>query len=81
MPALLTLEVEVKLTLRHRWDVRQGEVHRSIRAIGVVDDAVIAIDLLPLEGRTSPPLLATLVAKDRDDGENCVLGEPLSWEG
>ena len=78
---LLALEVEVKLALGHRRDVGEYEVDCGIATIGVMDDAVVAVDLFPLEGRSCPPFFATLVAKDGNDGQGCVLGEPLSWEG
>ena len=78
---MLALKVEVKLAFSHCGDVGQHKVDRGIGPIGVVDDAVVSVDLFPLEGRPSCPLLATLVAKDRYDGKGSILGEPLRREG
>ena len=78
---LLPLEVEVELALCHSGDVGQDEVDGGVGAIRMVHDTVVAVDLFALEGGTVAPLLTTLIAEDRDDGQRSILGEPLRGEG
>ena len=78
---LLPLEVEVELALCHSGDVGQDEVDGGVGAISMVHDTVVAVDLFALEGGAVAPLLTTLIAEDRDDGQRSILGEPLRGEG
>ena len=78
---LLPLEVEVELALCHSGDVGQDEVDGGVGAIRMVHDTVVAVDLFALEGGAVAPLLTTLIAEDRDDGQRSILGEPLRGEG
>ena len=78
---LLPFEVEVEFALCHSGDVGQDEVDGGVGAISMVHDTVVAVDLFALEGGAVAPLLTTLIAEDRDDGQRSILGEPLRGEG